>query len=75
MEGTIKVNNVLMPMMPYGCHSDNSPDRFKEPLLTNGRVVWPHRMSTQCRYDGRERDQRCAECEHVWDTAYVETLI
>lgn len=74
MEGTLKRNNVLEPMSPYGCHSDNAPTKFKEPLLTNGRVVWPHRMSVECRYDKALGDIRCGECKHRWDSAYVEGL-
>lgn len=74
MEGTLKRNNILEPMSPYGCHSSQAPNRFKESLITNGRVVWSHRMSTECRYDKAPTDARCSECGHKWDNVYVEGL-
>lgn len=77
--GTIRVNNVLMPMMTYGCHSLLVPDRMKNLIVRHGarpftKDKWEHRMSTSCRYDKKETDERCSGCTHDWDSEYVRSL-
>jgi len=71
MEGTIRVNNVLQPMMPYGCYN-----RVILPFVFNGdmTVSWNHRMSTKCRYDRKNQDKRCTGCKTEYDDEYVRAL-
>lgn len=61
---------------PNGCHSSVCPDKFKTDSVrhSTGAVIWPNRMSRQCRYDEKENDRRCDGCQHPWDQVYVEAI-
>lgn len=78
-KGTIRINSELMPMMPYGCHSDRAPDRFSHDVVIHGNgdernAQWIHRMSTKCRFDAKKNDIRCNGCNQPYDDEYVESL-
>ena len=67
MNGTYRVNGELRTMEPYGCHSTRAPDRHSIPVVRHGnghigKAKWPHAMSTDCRYDKQDSDERCANC-------------
>jgi hypothetical protein len=74
MENTIRVNGVLMPEMPYSCHSDISPNKFKERTITHskGNVSWPDPLSNYCCYDKLNADRRCKGCGHPKSEAEAE---
>ena len=77
MKGTLRRNNVLEPMSPYGCF-DRQIVEIVRHGNGNGNPEWPHVMSVTCRYDKRQQDQRCRkdgrECVVQWDLEYVESL-
>jgi hypothetical protein len=70
VKGTIRINNVLHDEIPpNGCHSSRAPHRFVSPVVRHGSggpysPSWPHVMSTDCKYDRRSIDDRCAGCTH-----------
>jgi hypothetical protein len=72
---TIKVNNVLMPMHPYGCHQ-TKPKQMPTVVSHSQTytVNWPMAMSTKCRYDAKASDKRCAGCNKPYDDEYVDSL-
>lgn len=77
--GTIKINNVLVKMHPYSCHSTISPKRMTKKVVRHGNGSpknegWQHVMSTSCRYDRKDQDERCTGCTHPYDNDYVESL-
>lgn len=79
MKGTIKRNNVLQPMMSYGCHSDKPTERVVRGLVRHGNgspknEAWPHYMSRKCRYDNKFKDERCEGCQVDYDQEYVDAL-
>ena len=78
MQGTIKRNNVLEPMAPYGCFDRKIVEIVAHGNRQEGYVSWPHTMSVSCRYDMRQTDERCRkdgrECNVSWDEAYLESL-
>ena len=48
----------------YGCW--NRPDKFKETVeSTEFGVVFPFRMSHECRYDRSNTDSGCSDCKHA----------
>lgn len=63
---TIRINGVLMPMMPYGCHSSIAPNKFKNDVVyhSNGILKWPATMTKFCQYDKKDTDERCNGCTH-----------
>lgn len=74
MIGTIRRNNVLEPMSPYGCYQRLEVRQVMTVQHSSGKTSWPMRMSTSCRYDQRAHDQRCAGCAKPYDNDYVESL-
>ena len=76
MQGTIRRNNVLEPMSPYGCYSDTPKLRVSSFFVRNGnmKAEWPHRMTVACRYDRKHQDERCKGCKVEYDAEYVDSL-
>ena len=59
-------------MKPYGCHNRTIGAGYyvkvREYVGYNYQMVdkWiPHTMSTDCRYDKKASDERCANCKHL----------
>lgn len=78
MDGTIRINGELKPMMPYGCWSDAEILRCS-PMVSHGNggegsPFWPNVMSSLCRYDRSANDERCRGCNVIKDIEYVEGL-
>lgn len=79
MQGTIRRNNVLEPMSPYGCYSDTPKLRVPWIGVMHGQATesspsWPHVMSSKCRYDRKHQDERCEGCKVEYDAEYVANL-
>lgn len=74
MQGTIRRNNVLEPMTGYLCNIKLHVSPIDTVYHSSGKASWPMRMSTECRYDMRQKDERCEGCVRPWDREYVESL-
>lgn len=48
----------------YGCHNRQDMNRIVE-HSQDKRMAWPHRMSTDCKYDKSQTDKYCSGCKHV----------
>lgn len=60
--------------MIYGCHSEESPDRFRDGFVyhSNGNQLWAKRLTKKCQYDNKANDIKCNGCKHEHKDDAVE---